>query len=360
MQCNVAGLFSSILFYLSHLVTAFAAVTLTSFIENSALTLAFVLACTFSWHAFSFIIDSDLHTVAKARCARKECGEAALKLSKYCSDRCGILVAASKLEQEKLLPTQDSNSTSLNLLWDAVSSVKKLETVIRSVEDDLAENAGGSTNNLLELDETTTNIQNGGHPTGTPNTFSLQARANEEQQRLAKLQTNLADYVTRRQALEDSLALANARLTYFNYAKGRWKLSWIDKALQKPSTTNKKAKSSKSGGGTAGGVEDGDKIAVPPDAPCGFDVRLVWDDKDWQEWLESDGGRKIMDVAEEFSNAGPNADPAQYIRLDQGEVTGTGADEDNDEEGLVCTLSKKKCDRHAAWQKLRQADFDGE
>ncbi|KAK9900411.1 hypothetical protein P389DRAFT_177201 [Cystobasidium minutum MCA 4210] len=319
---------------------------------------------------------SDLHTVSKARCARAECSEPALKLSKYCSDRCGILVAASKLEGESLMKEQNFNSTSLNLLWDAVASVKKLETVIRTVEDDLVTSNANSTGGGLELDDTSVEAAANGNTGGSasanglPPPFSLQARVNEEQQRLEKLQANLADYVARREALENSLALANARLTYFNYAKGKWRLSWVDRASQqqalKPSAAsgNKKASAkAKAAAAKSGGGEEGDKmLAAPADAPCGFDVRLVWDDRDWQEWLESEEGVKIMQIAEDYLNAGPNADPAEYIKVDeaqQGEEAAAGGEE-GEEEGLVCTLSKKKCDRHAAWQRLRQADFDVE
>jgi len=306
--------------------------------------------------SLSLSLDSGLHTVSKARCAREECNEPALKLSKYCSDLCGIKVAAAKLEESTLNHHKNNNNDStgeemikpenLKLLWDAVSEVKKLETVVRDTESGNV--ATGQ--DQMEVDITNTELGDGGAAAagGIPKGVDLEARIAEEEYRLDQLQSNLSDYVTKRQNLELSLSLINARLSYLQLAIRRWEVTCqLHMANNiKPSTSSKKSSKSKSGGGSN---------AVNADAPCGFDVRLVWDDKDWQEWLDSEEGRNIMLIAEE----GGDATVLPPIPTAQGKDDEEVEEGDNDEEGLVCKLSRRKCDRHSAWQKLRDADFQG-
>lgn len=67
------------------------------------------------------------------------------------------------------------------------------------------------------------------------------------------------------------------------------------------------------------------------DAPCGFDIRLVWDDRDFQPWIESPAGEALL-VGEET--------------------------EGTEEEGVTCLQTRRKCDRHAGWQKTKEADFE--
>lgn len=309
--------------------------------------------------------ESDLRTVSKPRCAREGCTEAAVKLSKYCSDRCGILVASSELDLDKL----DHDSASLDLLWDAVSSVKKLETVIKVVGDD-NNDKDGKISLIQDGSGQPTDIANGNNASSIIPKFDLQARIEEEQERLEKLQATLAEYVTKRQKLDDSLALVNARLAYCKYAEKRWRMTCRQHISQSKtsgtssSSSNKKSKSSAASASRG----DSDNFPIPPDAPCGFDVRLIWKDEDWQNWLDSDQGRKLINAAEEVYNAiEEGRDASQYIiqNTHQGGSNGDGENGDNEEEedgdeGLICTLTKKKCDRHTGWPVLREADFKGE
>lgn len=69
-------------------------------------------------------------------------------------------------------------------------------------------------------------------------------------------------------------------------------------------------------------------------AQCGFDVRLVYDLKEWAAWTASEEGRAV--VSEGIEEAGMDI------------IAG------------VCLNPRKKCERHSGWQKVREADFEVE
>lgn len=256
-------------------------------------------------------------------------------------------MAAQRLEESNAQRMGgDDNPENLRLLWDAVSEVKKLETVVRNF-DDLSDGAlvvgdgsGSAINGQAGQGENALTVG------GVPKSPDLEGLIAEERYRLVQLQNNLSDYVSKRQILENSLSLITARLAYLHLAIRRWEaLCQHHAANAKPNASSKKSSKSKSSGSSSG---------VSADAPCGFDVRLVWNDKEWQEWLDSDEGRNAMIAAEDGEDNGNAADITDLaMRADQ------DVDED-EEEGLVCRLSRRKCDRHSAWQKLREADFQGE
>lgn len=250
--------------------------------------------------------------------------------------------ASSSTSNNNNLGVDSDKPENLRLLWDAVSEVKKLETVVRSA-DDTQEGDINNDQNILQSDKTNgENTESNAIANGIPKGIDLEYRIKEEEYRLAQLQNSLSDYVTKRQNLELSLSLINARLSYLQLAIRRWELTVQEHAANKPTTAGSTKNRNKNKSASN---------AINADAPCGFDVRLVWDDKDWQEWLDSDRGRKIMSLAEEGD------DNALMSTLGNTQEEGT---EDEDEEGLICTLSRRKCDRHSAWQKLRDADFQGE
>jgi len=67
---------------------------------------------------------------------------------------------------------------------------------------------------------------------------------------------------------------------------------------------------------------------------CMFDKRVLMDEGDWEEWVESEDGRRAF------------------------EGGGTDGEEDAEELKKWLCQGKKKCDRHAGWQKARMADFE--
>jgi COMPASS component SPP1 len=85
----------------------------------------------------------------------------------------------------------------------------------------------------------------------------------------------------------------------------------------------KAASKGKSHKAAASIIDDGD-------APCGFDIRLVWDDPDWETWIATG-------------------------ELEREEARPTVADET-----VVCVVPRKACDRHQGWQRLHEASFEAE
>jgi COMPASS component SPP1 len=248
------------------------------------------------------MLGSDRRTTWKTRCAREGCNSAALPLSKYCSDFCGIEVAATRLEISGHHP---------ELYWNAVKGARRREGVITP--------AGPRSSSPTNIDS---------HDRG-----------------LHALQESLSKLMTKRGSVEAHLSLVMSRLRFLGNTISRWerfcaafaKASGATEFGGASSRPSKKSKKSK-GGGPSGPTS-------LPDAPCGFDVRLVWDDADWHSWVESDEGRAMLT---------PNFSAM--------ERSGSGEDEGGIEldENMICVVTRKRCDRHAGWQKTREADFEVE
>jgi hypothetical protein len=78
-----------------------------------------------------------------------------------------------------------------------------------------------------------------------------------------------------------------------------------------------------------------------PDAQCGLDVRLVYDEEAWSSWVtgeEEGGGSSVLEAAERGDD-----DEVKRLALET--------------LGGVCLETKKRCERHQGWQKVREADF---
>jgi COMPASS component SPP1 len=159
------------------------------------------------------------------------------------------------------------------------------------------------------------------------------------------MQDSLTKLMTNRASVEAQLSLVMSRLRFLGITISRWerfcaafaRASGATDAGGASSRPSKRPKKSKAGGSTG--------PTSLPDAPCGFDVRLVWDDADWQNWVESDEGRTML--TPDFSAL---------------EISGSGEDEGGIEldENVICVVTRKRCDRHAGWQKTREADFEVE
>jgi COMPASS component SPP1 len=237
-------------------------------------------------------------TTYRAPCARKECTKAVMKHSKYCSDWCGLTVAASRLElqQDQIDPVK---------LWKAVEGFQRQEAFVTV---------------LL--------------PDGSVPVENVKSSAYNTAQELDSLSTSLDQLVARRMSVEAQHSVVNYRLRYLRLALQRWQHSCAAFKETNPVQPTKKSKS-KSGAS-----------ASAADGPCGFDVRLVWDDKDFADWVGSEGGRRVFAVSDNQEEE----TQAEVFAVET--VT-------EQEEGLVCGLSRKKCDRHTGWQKMREADYEG-
>lgn len=113
---------------------------------------------------------------------------------------------------------------------------------------------------------------------------------------------------------------------------------------------------------------------------CCFDSRMLMDGEDWEEWVEGEG-RAVLEGVTEDGPGGSAAAPApvlprpttaatatngREVRLDQEERTTppegeeSGLEEEmgiEDEDSPWCD-GRRKCERHAGWQKLQIAECD--
>jgi COMPASS component SPP1 len=246
------------------------------------------------------VTGSERQTTWKNRCAREGCNSASLPLSKYCSDYCGIEVAATRLEISGHNPAS---------FWNAVKNARRREGVITPV---------GASSTIDEM--------------------------NSYDRAMQALQDSLSKLTAKRASIESQLSLVMSRLRFLGISISRWErfcvafaeASGATQTREAVSRPSKKSKKSKGGGGPT----------TLPDAPCGFDVRLVWDDADWENWVASEEGRAILERG-----------LAATI-----ETPGSGEDEGGMEldENVICVVTRKRCDRHSGWQKTREADFEVE
>lgn len=221
--------------------------------------------------------------------------EATLPLSKYCSDWCGITVVAMRMEAQ-----EGKRGINLDLLWEAVSGLEKQQATIAAVDPaDYHPVFASRENDSRRIDHQMTTLR-------------------------ASLESN----VLKQKALEKQLASIDQRLQYLHSAIRRSEELVAAHIAANPTASSKTKRSKTKTAAPAGAAGD---------APCGFDVRLVWSDKDFDGWAETDAGRRALSLDEH--DAGPAYEA---------------------EEGLICMLPKRKCDRHTGWQKTKEADYEVE
>ena len=183
-------------------------------------------------------------------------------------------------------------------------------------------------------------------------------QAETDARSLALLQEKSLDLFPRRQFLESKLSLITARLRYLAVAIRRWEAicqataqvlaaEGLGGNSSKP-TTAKRTAAKKSKGGRANAKPAATNMA---DAQCGFDVRLVYGDEEWEIWVASAEGVAILGVGGVGGTGGDSS------------VEGTAATEGAPGMDIiegVCLLPRKKCERHTGWQKVREADYEVE
>ncbi|KAM0748390.1 hypothetical protein T439DRAFT_327659 [Meredithblackwellia eburnea MCA 4105] len=266
-------------------------------------------------------------TTYHRRCSRPTCLHPCVPLSKYCSDYCGISVAASRL--------------SLSKHPDLLSFYPRVMGARRRVSKVVDAGAGGGKG----LDE---------------------SHASEEEG-IALLRAKLDDLVKRRTAIESRKYKAGRRVRYLKLAVRRWEalcqatadalreargLPPLSKAGEGEIETVEEAGKPKGKKGKAAKGKKGPTAPTSlPEAQCGFDHLLVLDDVRWGEFLTSEEGERLL-------------------TLQTGDADGEGEDSEelwleNVDLGLenletICLVPRKKCERHKGWQTVRQADFEVE
>lgn len=240
--------------------------------------------------------ETGLHTTYKPACAREDCANAAQALSKYCSDWCGIQVAADRLETK-------GAKLDLSQLWQAVEFLDRREAEVSIVDSGI----GSDTS-----------------PQATASSDLPEPPPSDDDRKLLLLQEALQGLVDKRSSLERFLSIARTRSEYLQTCIRRSDALIREHQQNNPTAVTKK---SKSYSGTSG------------DAPCGFDVRVVWDDGYFEAWSSSDEYQALL-----LGDGGSDQ-----------QATAATLEED----GLVCMVTRRKCDRHGGWQKMREADFAG-
>lgn len=87
---------------------------------------------------------------------------------------------------------------------------------------------------------------------------------------------------------------------------------------------------------------------------CGFDSRLAWADKEFDEWRLSDAGKKALEEGT------PEAMAASYPTTT--DADGDVAMDSDEKEDAIALLTrgiciKKRCERHKQWVKVQQQDI---
>lgn len=271
-----------------------------------------------------FTTDSLDRTTWKSPCKRPHCRNPAVPLSKYCSDYCGILVASSRLS---LL--QNATSVPPESFYPAVRSATRKEAAVTDQAVD-----GADARVLLSMDQR--------RAKQAAEWAREDAASDRTRSRLAE---KLEDTETRAAGLKDAIRTVEKKLLYLQkVAIKRWEALCQATADEMAAAGMDVAAAIAAGAGRRRGSKKkkGPMAATSlPDAQCGLDVRLVYDDTTWSAWVEEEGengGRRLLEAAR-------NGDEEEVKRLALETLGG------------VCLETRKRCERHQGWQKVREADF---
>ncbi|CEH12203.1 Uncharacterized PHD Zn-finger protein [Ceraceosorus bombacis] len=288
-------------------------------------------------------------TTWKTKCLRQGCTHAALPpLSRYCGQRCGILVAASRISKtkyakagakataEKLLRTVVKNATKREGLcvW---ADVDDSRTSIKTSSNQELQRWRSKFHPVLGAFDIVANGDNAGVK-DDEHALSLRTPASAEAEALHHLGLNSQILAHRHNAAVKTFGMVEARIRLLELAKQR--VSTLpavepdEGAVASSTTSTKKSKLKKRE------TEEGTK-GLPR---CGYDERLHWDDYTFHAWWTSDKAQSILkgETALDGVLSGPGE-----------KAQGSGA-------STICGLAKRKCKRHADWATVREADFEVE
>lgn len=279
-----------------------------------------------------------LRTTMKQPCAREDCtGIAPFPLSKYCSQECGVLVAASriaKIKQAKGVSLQKNAETLLQA--PMLMSAKKTEGKV-------VWSSGIDKRRWLESIMGQRVTQSSG----------VEVAKLEAMQDLAEVE-QLARLEKRKSQVEGKLNVVNLGLKVLE-ERAKLLLRVEDRAGTLELIRDEE------GGGDNSRVSvkkgKGKKVKqeqVAEDAPksqgqlrCGYDERLSWTNERFYTWSQTAEAQAMLDDVVE-----------RRIPLD-GTLSVEG--EEGSTDGIkICGQSKRKCKRHADWSLVRGQDMDTE
>lgn len=284
---------------------------------------------------------TDRRTTWKPRCARPQCNRAAARLSKYCSDWCGMEMAAQRLERTGLNP---------QCFWPAVANASKLKAVVIKSDTSIKTEF-----NSIQHSAPLTPIT----PTVTPE-FRQATAADERAREETRMRAGLDKLAQQRSTVEQAHELVATRLRFFDHALRRSEalktahlqvhapqyLEDGSEALANRTTVKASGKGAAAKARSKSKAAENARAKAMEGAPCAFDVRLAWDDRDWALFVTSEDGLGVLEHG-------------------LPEIVPTEGDEDDepaleDAEGFVCLLTRKRCDRHTGWDRLIEASFAAE
>ncbi|GAA5856887.1 hypothetical protein JCM9279_007590 [Rhodotorula babjevae] len=276
-------------------------------------------------------------TTWKRACARPTCRSPVAPLSKYCTDYCGIAVAAARLS---LLEAERGVDPST--FWERVAGAQRREAEV--VETTKA----GDDVDVPALEDLPA-------PERAAREAELRAKAWARQDAAdaalrAELVKQLHANAARAASLRDKRRLVQQRKAYLGIAVRRWealctatadelKREGIDVGgVDEDEAVAERKSGGRSRKGKGGAKKKGPQAPTSlPTAQCGLDVRLVLDEAAWRAWVEGEG-RDMLDAEQGGDTQGATARALDNL------------------EG-VCLETRKRCDRHQGWQKLRDLDF---
>ncbi|KAJ9118190.1 hypothetical protein QFC22_004094 [Naganishia vaughanmartiniae] len=257
----------------------------------------------------------------------------------FCSDTCGVHYALGRLKTNKVKPSQ---------------VLKSLSTVIKPEGIAVPITTPGHVNgsNPVALNDEPSSI--GLDTTATSASQPFQDRT--ARARLANAEETAETrrmYEVRKQEIERSLDQLAKRDQFLKraieQADALPDLHQVDEtedtgaafsveveAMEVDGKKSKRKKAPKKGKTTVAAEK-----AAADQRPCGFDLRLVDDD-----------------ALEEVVAAGDGVDGTTAREVDADVEMRNGDQPPVDRPTTVCLAPRKKCDRHAGWQKLRAADLD--
>ncbi|MCO5566167.1 hypothetical protein L7F22_019843 [Adiantum nelumboides] len=310
---------------------------------------------------------TEKRTTWKPKCIRTECTHAALRpLSRYCSERCGIIVASQKI---KAINGGHANGNGINksanrsavyekslaekmLRLPRIASAKRREGIViwTSEQNDdrsnwlkslLGEDMSESITSLVKAES------NGTSTTLTSVDLSEQhsiilpqieeiVRLNEQQKRIE----------SKRDMVNKALDVLASRTKFFHLAEDRAStLEPIRGEENDNSTTKTNKRGAKPKKVNKSSTTNADNNRGQP--RCGYDERLHWEDERFQDWSSSTIGKEILSEEKPLDG-----------KINEGGEEQPEGDSPLEIIASICGHSKRKCKRHIDWSIVRGAEFE--
>lgn len=331
------------------------------------------------------------HTTYKEACARTGCLHTAMKpFSRYCSQRCGVLHMAAKMQALKLVQTPVVLAT-----LQEEPRVKRARKAEGNTETDPDHRRSSIWNTELQrsvLRRQTFNMTSAERftflssvvagPSRTTSAATCQSNGDHSQTPTPDMAPTPLAFLP---GLQREPAILRNRLTVLDLQKAHINAA-LDSLDQRSTllhlvsdrapTLPHVGASAVATDANAERAEEEDNEAAAASVPsaksksskkkksidtsgaggprCGYDERLHWDDERFNDWAQNASGRNILSQDNPLDGC-----------LDDEASEGTAVDTSSEiaqrkEEPRICGLSKRKCKRHVDWSNLKEASFDVE